>query len=139
MEVEEVFGRWAFLSLPTIACITGHCIAGGAFLASVMDFRLMRAEKGWFAFTEIDVKIPPSPKLFLMADLLPNKQAVRELLLTGRKIGGDEAQKLGLVDESHLQEKLLPRAMEFANQLSQKDLKTYRKIKHLLKRELVEL
>ena len=137
-EVEEVFERWALLSLPTIACITGHCIAGGAFLASVMDFRLMRPDRGWFAFTEIDVKIPPSPKLYLMADLLPNKQAVRELLLTGRRVGGDEAQKLGLVDESHLQEKLLPRAMEFAQQLAQKDLETYRKIKHLLKRDLVE-
>ena len=137
-EVEEVFERWALLSLPTIACITGHCIAGGAFLASVMDFRLMRADRGWFAFTEIDVKIPPSPKLYLMADLLPNKQAVRELLLTGRRVGGDEAQKLGLVDESHLQEKLLPRAMEFAQQLAQKDLETYRKIKHLLKRDLVK-
>ena len=137
-EVEEVFERWALLSLPTIACITGHCIAGGAFLASVMDFRLMRADRGWFAFTEIDVKIPPSPKLYLMADLLPNKQAVRELLLTGRRVGGDEAQKLGLVDESHLQEKLLPRAMEFAQQLAQKDLETYGKIKHLLKRDLVE-
>ncbi len=137
-EVEEVFERWALLSLPTIACITGHCIAGGAFLASVMDFRLMRADRGWFAFTEIDVKIPPSPKLYLMADLLPNKQAVRELLLTGRRVGGDESQKLGLVDESHLQEKLLPRAMEFAQQLAQKDLETYRKIKHLLKRDLVE-
>ena len=137
-EVEEVFERWALLSLPTIACITGHCIAGGAFLASVMDFRLMRADRGWFAFTEIDVKIPPSPKLYLMADLLPNKQAVRELLLTGRRVGGDEAQKLGLVDESHLHEKLLPRAMEFAQQLAQKDLETYRKIKHLLKRDLVE-
>ena len=137
-EVEEVFGRWALLSLPTIACITGHCIAGGAFLASVMDFRLMRADKGWFAFTEIDVKIPPSPKLYLMANLLPNKQALRELLLTGRKVGGNEAQKLGLVDESHLHDKLLPRAMELAQLLSQKDLKTYSKIKHLLKRELVD-
>ena len=137
-EVEEVFGRWALLSLPTIACITGHCIAGGAFLASVMDFRLMRADRGWFAFTEIDVKIPPSPKLYLMGDLLPNKQAVRELLLTGRRVGGDEAQKLGMVDESLMQEKLLHRAMEFAQQLAQKDLETYRKIKHLLKRNLVE-
>ena len=98
----------------------------------------MRADKGWFAFTEIDVKIAPSPRLYLMADLLPNKQAVRELLLTGRRVGGEEAQKLELVDESHLQEKLLPRAMEFAQQLAQKDLKTYRKIKYLLKRKLVD-
>ena len=138
IEVEEVFGRWALLSLPTIACITGHCIAGGAFLSSVMDFRLMRADRGWFAFTEIDVKIAPSPKLYLMADLLPNKQAVRELLLTGKKVGGYEATKLGLIDESHLQKKLLPRALEFAHQLAQKDLKTYKTIKHLLKKELLK-
>ena len=137
-EVEEVFGRWALLSLPTIACITGHCIAGGAFLASVMDFRLMRADKGWFAFSEVDVKIPPTQKLYLMANLLPNKQALRDLLLTGRRVGGDEAQKIGLVDESHFQENLLPRAMAFAEQLSKKDLKTYRIIKHLLKRELID-
>ena len=136
-EVEEIFSRWALLPLPTIACITGHCIAGGAFLASVMDFRLMRADRGWFAFTEIDVKIPPSPKLYLMADLLPNRQAVRELLLTGRRVGGDEAQKLGLVDESHLQDELFPRALQFAQQLSHKDLKTYSKIKQLIKREIV--
>ena len=84
------------LALPTIACITGHCIAGGAFLASVMDFRLMRADKGWFAFTEIDVKIPPSPKLYLMADLLPNKKAVRELLLTGKKVGGDDGHPISV-------------------------------------------
>ncbi len=138
IEVEEIFGRWALLPLPTVACITGHCIAGGAFLASVMDFRMMRADRGWFAFTEIDVKITPTQKLYLMADLLPNKQAVRELLLTGRRVGGDEAQKLSLVDESHLQEELLPRAMDFAQQLSQKDLNTYSKIKYLLKHNLIE-
>jgi len=137
-EVEEVFSRWAFLPLPTIACITGHCIAGGAFLASVMDFRLMRAERGWFAFTEIDVRIPPTQKLFLMADLLANKNAVRELLLTGKRVGGDEAQKLGLVDECHFQENLFPRAMDFAQQMSKKDLKTYGKIKQLLKQKLVD-
>ena len=83
-EVEEVFGRWALLSLPTIACITGHCIAGGAFLASVMDFRLMRADRGWFAFTEIDVKIAPSPKLYLMANLLPTNRLFVNCCLPGR-------------------------------------------------------
>ncbi len=137
-ELEEVFGRWALLALPTIACVTGHCIAGGAFLASVMDFRMMRADRGWVAFTEIDVKIPPSPILYLMADLFPNKQAVRELLLTGRKIGGEEAQKLGMMDESHLPEKLMPRALEVAQELASKDFKTYRTIKHLLKQDLVK-
>ena len=135
-ELEEVFGRWALLALPTVGCITGHCLAGGAIFASVLDFRLMRSDRGWFAFTEIDVKIPLSPILYEMADLLPNKQAVRELLLTGRRIGGADAQKLGVVDEAHLSEMLMPRALEIAEELSQKDLKTYNAMKQLLKQNL---
>ncbi len=137
-ELEEVFGRWALLALPTVACVTGHCMAGGAIFASVMDFRIMRSDRGWFAFTEIDVKIPLSPILYGMADLLPNKQTVRDLLLTGRRIGGEDAQKLGVVDESHLLEQLLPRAMEIAEELAQKDLKTYSAMKQLLKQKLLE-
>ena len=137
-ELEEVFGRWALLALPTVACITGHCMAGGAIFASVMDFRLMRMDKGWFAFSEIDVKIPLSPILFEMADLLPNKQTVRDLLLTGRRIGGKDAQMMGVVDEAHLMEMLMPRALEMAEELAHKDLKTYNAMKQLLKQGLLK-
>ena len=136
-ELEEVFGRWALLPLPTVGCLTGHCMAGGAVFASALDFRIMREDRGWFAFTEIDVKIPLSPILYELADLLPNKQAVRQLLLTGRRIGGVDAQKMGVVDETHLPEKLMPRALEIAEELAQKDLKTYDSMKQLIKNNLV--
>ena len=135
-ELEEVFGRWALLAMPTVGCVTGHCMAGGAIFASALDFRIMREDRGWFAFTEIDVKIPLSPILYELADLLPNKQAVRELLLTGRRIGGADAQKMGVVDETHLPEKLMPRALEIAEELAQKDLKTYDAMKQLIKQNL---
>ena len=135
-EFEEVFGRWALLALPTVGCVTGHCMAGGAIFASALDFRIMRQDRGWFAFTEIDVKIPLSPILYELADLLPNKQVVRELLLTGRRIGGADAKKMGGVDETHLPEKLMPRALEIAEGLAQKDLKTYDAMKQLIKQDL---
>ncbi|MDB3917084.1 enoyl-CoA hydratase/isomerase family protein [bacterium] len=135
-EFEEVFGRWALLALPTVGCVTGHCMAGGAIFASALDFRIMRQDRGWFAFTEIDVKIPLSPILYELADLLPNKQVVRELLLTGRRIGGADAKKMGVVDETHLPEKLMPRALEIAEGLAQKDLKTYDAMKQLIKQDL---
>ena len=135
-DLEDIFGRWAMLPLPTIACITGHCMAGGAILASTMDFRIMRADRGWFAFTEIDVKIALSPILYDIADLLTEKHVLRDLLLTGKRIGGVDAQKLGVVDESHLLEELMPRAYEIATELSQKDLKTYKTMKQLLKQNL---
>lgn len=135
-EMEEVFGRWALLPMPTVACITGHCMAGGAIVASVMDFRMMRADRGWFAFTEIDIKIPLSPILYELVDLLPNKQAIRSLLLTGRRIGGVEAKELGVVDEIHKMEDLPQKVMEFAIELSQKDRAVYASMKQLLKQKL---
>ena len=137
-DLEEIFRRWALLALPTVACITGHCMAGGAIFASAMDFRIMRADRGWFAFTEIDVKIPLSPTLYKIANFLPNKQVLRQLLLTGKRLGGVEAQKMGVVDESHLLEKLTPRAFEIAEELAQKDFQTYKKMKKLLKQNLIQ-
>jgi enoyl-CoA hydratase/carnithine racemase len=135
-ELEEVFGRWALLALPTLGCVTGHCMAGGAIFASALDFRIMRQDMGWFAFTEIDVNIPLSPILYELADLIPNKQSVRELLLTGRRIGGADAQRMGVVDETHLPDKLMPRALEIGEELAQKDLKTYSTMKILIKQNL---
>ena len=38
-ELEEVFGRWALLALPTVGCITGHCLAGGAISVSYTHLR----------------------------------------------------------------------------------------------------
>ena len=137
-DLEEIFGRWAMLPLPTIACITGHCLAGGAIFASALDFRIMRADRGWFAFTEIDVKIPLSPILYEIANLLTDKHVLRDLLLTGRRIGGVDAQKLGVVDECYSLEELIPRAFELAEELAQKDLKTYKTMKQLLKQNLFQ-
>jgi enoyl-CoA hydratase/carnithine racemase len=116
--------------------VTGHCMAGGAIFASALDFRIMRQDRGWFAFTEIDVKIPLSPILYELADLIPNKQAVRELLLTGRRIGGVDAKRMGVVDETQLPVKLMPRALEIGEELAQKDLKTYSTMKQLIKHNL---
>ena len=66
--IEEIFIRWALLGIPTVGCLTGHCIAGGAVFASVMDFRIMRTDRGWFAFNEIDIKIPEIKMLILDVD-----------------------------------------------------------------------
>ena len=35
---------------------TGHTYAGGAFLALVHDYKIMRTEKGWYCFSEVHIK-----------------------------------------------------------------------------------
>lgn len=128
--------RWALLDLPTVACLTGHTYAGGAILASGFDFRLMREDKGWFCFPEVDIKIPFTPIMHEIVDLLPNKRALRDLLLTGKRIGGTEAVQLGIVDAAYPEKILFEKAMEIAKAMSQKDRSTYAAIKKGMRSKL---
>lgn len=128
--------RWALLDLPTIACLNGHTYAGGAILASGFDFRLMREDKGWFCFPEVDIKIPFTPIMHAIVDLLPNKRALRDLLLTGKRMGGNEAAELGIVDGAYPEAVLFDKAMEIAQAMSQKDRATYGAIKKGMRSKL---
>lgn len=131
--------RWALLDLPTVACLTGHTYAGGAILASGFDFRLMREDKGWFCFPEVDIKIPFTPIMHEIVDLLPNKRALRDLLLTGKRIGGAEAAQLGVVDAAFPEETLFDKAMEIARVMAQKDRATYGAIKKGMRSKLAAM
>lgn len=134
--MEEVLLRWALLDCPTVACLNGHTFAGGAILASALDFRFMREDRGWFCFSEVDVKVPLTTTMHAIVELLPNRQALRDLLLTGKRLGGDEAAELGMVDGTYPHETLFRKSMELARMLAQKDRSTYGTIKRRMRRRL---
>ncbi len=50
--------RMTLLNLPTIGCLTGNVYAAGAIMASGLDFRLMRADRGRFCVPEVKLQIP---------------------------------------------------------------------------------
>jgi enoyl-CoA hydratase/carnithine racemase len=129
--------RWALADFPTVACLTGHTFAGGAILASAMDFRLMREDRGWFCFSEVDVKVPLTPLMHEVVELLPNPRALRDLLLTGKRIGGGEAAELGVVDGAYPQGILFEKSVELARMLAEKDRNTYGTIKRNMRRRLI--
>lgn len=137
--MDRVFLRLALLNMPTIGCITGHAYAGGAILAAALDFRLMREDRGFFCFSEIDVKIPFPPFLYEIILPLSDPATMRELLLTGRRLTGKEALAAKIVSAIHPAESLFLKTMELAETLSRKDRVTYAAIKRVMKRRLVEM
>ncbi len=126
---DELFLRVATLNLPTIAEINGNCYAGGAILAAACDFRLMRADRGRFCYTEVKIKLPFTPVMMEVVRLLPNAQAMFELSVTADAWGGEQCAARGVVDAAVSMDDLPLLAQERAMQLATKDRATYTAIK----------
>lgn len=135
--LDRLFLRFALLNMPTVGCLTGHTYGGAAILAATFDFRVMRADRGFFCYPGIDIKISFTPIVQQIIKLLPDQQAVTELVLTGRRVGGEEALKMKIVSAIYPEETLFPKALELAQFLSQKDRKTYTKLKRGMRSDLL--
>ena len=136
--LDELFLRFALLPMPTVGCLTGHVYAGGAILATTLDFRLMREDRGFFCFPEVDIKILFSPVMYDILRLLPDHYALNELVLTGKRIGGKEALTMKIVSAVYPEETLFDKSMELATSLAKKDRRTYAHIKRGLRQSLVK-
>ena len=136
--LDELFLRLSLLPMPTVGCLTGHVYAGGAVLATTLDFRLMREDRGFFCFPEVDIKILFSPIMYEILRSLPDHYALNELVLTGRRVGGKEALAMKIVSAVYPEETLYDKAMELAILLAKKDRRTYAHIKRGLRKSLVK-
>ena len=119
------------LPIPTIAAVNGPAIAGGCGLATLCDFTLASSEAE-FGYTEVRIGFVPAIVSAFLLRQVGEKQA-RDLLLTGRIIGAEEAFRLGLVNEVVAPDHLLQRARALANSLLENSPASLAATKRLLK------
>jgi methylglutaconyl-CoA hydratase len=100
----------------TIAAVNGAALAGGCGLATLCDFTLA-STNAKFGYTEVRIGFVPAIVSTFLLRQVGEKQA-RDLLLSGRIIGPEEAHRLGLVNEIISPENLLARARELADTLA---------------------
>jgi enoyl-CoA hydratase/carnithine racemase len=115
--VHALFGKVLALPVPTVAAIQGHCFAAGAMLAVAHDFRVMRADRGFFCLPEVDIHIPFTPPMAALIQARLSKKTAHEAMTTGRRYGGSEAEAAGIVDEAAAEDAVLARAVERAGVL----------------------
>lgn len=104
------------LGKPIIAMVNGHALAGGLGLMVAADI-VIAADHATFGTTEIRVGLWP---MMITAELSRNigrKNALR-LMLTGKRIGADEAAAMGLVTRAVPAEKLEAETMAMAEKLA---------------------
>jgi methylglutaconyl-CoA hydratase len=116
----------------TIAAVNGPAIAGGCGVATLCDFTLASSEAK-FGYTEVRIGFVPAIVSTFLLRQIGEKQA-RDLLLTGRIIGAEEALRLGLINEIVEPGELLGRARELADSLLQNSPASLLATKRLLNR-----
>jgi methylglutaconyl-CoA hydratase len=83
---------------PVIAKVKGYCLAGGAGIASACDI-IVADETAKFGYTEVKIGfIPAIVTLFLLKRV--SETHAKDLLLTARMIGSDDAMRMGLINHS---------------------------------------
>jgi enoyl-CoA hydratase/carnithine racemase len=127
--VHAMFARVLTLPLPTVAAIQGHCFAAGAMLALAADFRVMRADRGFFCLPEVDIHIPFTPGMAALIQARLTEKTAHEAMVTGRRYGGTDALAGGIVDVVAGEGEVLASALEIARPLAGKDGATMAAIK----------
>jgi enoyl-CoA hydratase/carnithine racemase len=96
--VHGLLARVLTLPIPTAAAVVGHAFGAGAMLAIAHDFRVMRADRGFFCFPEVDIQIPFTDGMAALIQAKLTPQAAVASMTTGRRFGGDDAAHFGIVD-----------------------------------------
>ena len=121
----------------TVAAVNGHAFGGGAMLALACDARVMREDRGYVCFPEVDVDLVflPGMSALIAGRLTP--QAAHEAMLSGARYGADDALRLGIADATSAEGALVTAAAERAAALAGKNPATVSGIKAGLYGEIV--
>jgi enoyl-CoA hydratase/carnithine racemase len=102
-----------------VAAVSGFALGGGCELALHCDV-IVASESAEFGQPEITLGIIPGGGGTQRVARVLGKQRTMELVLTGRRIGAREAERVGLVNEVAVEGEWLERAMELAQRIARR-------------------
>jgi enoyl-CoA hydratase len=135
MFTEDYFAGWdafAALRTPKIAAVAGYALGGGCELAMMCDF-VIAADTEKFGQPEIKLGVIPGIGGTQRLTRLVGKAKAMDLILTGRLMGAEEAERAGLVARVVPADRLLTEATDAASVIA-----TYSKPATMVAREAVE-
>jgi enoyl-CoA hydratase/carnithine racemase len=87
------------LDVPIIGALNGHAVGGGFGLALVCDLRIA-AREGKYGANFVAVGLAPGMAISHLLPRLIGVARASELLFTGRLVGGEEAERLGIMNRA---------------------------------------
>lgn len=114
-DVVPVFNMILDAPKPVVARIAGHCVAGGVGLAAACDISVID-ERARLGFTEVRIGVVPAIISLVCLPKLTRADA-SDLMLSGRRITGAEAARIGLVNYAVAAEELDQKVAELLGEL----------------------
>ena len=113
--------RWvsaiANITKPTIAAINGYCLAGGVELVLQCDLAIA-AENAVFGIPEVSLGFLPGAGACQRLPRAIGVSKAKELILTGRRFGAAEAERIGLVTRIVPQAQVLQECQALARSIA---------------------
>ena len=130
--VQALFARVLTWAMPTAAALNGHAFGAGAMLAMAHDYRVMRADRGFLCFPEVDIRIPFTPGMAALIQAKLTPAAAVASMTTGRRFGGADALQFALVDATAGEGAVVDEALGLLAPLGGKDAGTLGAIKQTM-------
>jgi enoyl-CoA hydratase/carnithine racemase len=130
--VQALLAHVLTLPIPTAAALNGHSFGAAAMLAMAHDFRVMRADRGYFCFPEVDIRIPFTPGMAALIQAKLTPQAAVSAMTTGSRFGGPDAAAIGIVDATAEEDAVVGTAINTLAPLGAKDPGTLGAIKNTM-------
>ncbi|MFP5343403.1 MAG: enoyl-CoA hydratase/isomerase family protein [Candidatus Limnocylindria bacterium] len=123
--------RLARLPMPTIAAIEGNALGGGLELALCCDLRIA-SDRARLGLPEVRLAVVPGAGGTQRLPRVVGAARARELILTGKVLSADEAERIGLVHEVVPAGEAVARATAIAEEIAQRGPVAVREAKRLI-------
>ncbi|MDS1114962.1 enoyl-CoA hydratase-related protein [Gordonia westfalica] len=137
-QVQELFVRLLTFPLPTVAGVNGHAFGAGAMFALAHDYRVMREDRGYYCFPEVDINIPFTTGMAALIQAKLTPQTALTAMTTGHRYAGPEATEVGLVDAVADETAIVSVALDRLKPLVGKDSNTLGAIKSTMFRSVTD-
>jgi enoyl-CoA hydratase/carnithine racemase len=114
-DVQELLARMLTLPLVTVAALQGHTYAAGAMYSLAHDFRVMRADRGYWCLPEAELGIPFTEGMSALIQSRLTPRTAHEAMVAARRYGGVDALTAAIVDRTAEEATVRQVAVEIAS------------------------